>query len=151
MDTYDTLKKSQNTVQSFQLYINIGLRFGKTKCFGFFALSSRFQNRFRPTYKIAFKTITELEWRCCPGYHGLDCRDLKPPPHRQAVPGIQPYPAPNPGYTTRHTQSKTHRLRLRGLQRPGYEPYPSFDHILGEVFAHVHRETWTFILVSLYP
>lgn len=76
-------------------------------CHLFLSFSYRFQNRFRPTYKIAFKTVTELEWRCCPGYHGLNCRDLKPPPHRQTVPGIQPYPVPNPGYTTRHTQSKT--------------------------------------------
>lgn len=67
----------------------------------------RYQNRFRPTYKIAFKTVTELEWRCCPGYQGRDCKDLKPPPHRQTVPEIQPYLLPNPGHTTRHTQSNT--------------------------------------------
>ncbi|XP_074507770.1 EMILIN-2 [Sebastes fasciatus] len=68
-----------------------------------------FQNRFRPTYKIAFKTITELEWRCCPGYQGLDCKDLKPAPDRQTVQGIQPYLPPNHGYTTRHTQRPERR------------------------------------------
>ncbi|XP_059199743.1 EMILIN-2 [Centropristis striata] len=68
-----------------------------------------YQNRFRPTYKIAFKTVTELEWRCCPGYQGLDCRDLKPPPDRQTVQGTQPYLPPNPGYTTRHTQRPERR------------------------------------------
>ncbi|KAK9538674.1 hypothetical protein VZT92_003832 [Zoarces viviparus] len=68
-----------------------------------------YQNRFRPTYKIAFKTITELEWRCCPGYHGLDCKDLKPPPDRRTVQGTQPYLPPNPGYTYRHTQRPERR------------------------------------------
>ncbi|XP_070831197.1 EMILIN-2 [Chaetodon trifascialis] len=68
-----------------------------------------YQNRFRPTYKIAFKTVTELEWRCCPGYQGLDCKDLKPTPDRQTVQGIQPYLPPNPGHTTRHTQRPERR------------------------------------------
>uniref|UniRef100_K7FF09 EMILIN-2 n=1 Tax=Pelodiscus sinensis TaxID=13735 RepID=K7FF09_PELSI len=30
---------------------------------------------FRPRYRIAYKTVTELEWRCCPGYKGVDCRE----------------------------------------------------------------------------
>ncbi|XP_067403273.1 EMILIN-2 [Emydura macquarii macquarii] len=30
---------------------------------------------FRPRYTIAYKTVTELEWRCCPGYKGGDCRE----------------------------------------------------------------------------
>ncbi|XP_034558270.1 EMILIN-2 [Notolabrus celidotus] len=68
-----------------------------------------YHNRFRPTYKIAFKTVTELEWRCCPGYQGLDCKDLKPPPDRQIVQGTQPYRPPNVGYTPRHTQRPERR------------------------------------------
>ncbi|KAM9349385.1 EMILIN-2 [Symphorus nematophorus] len=68
-----------------------------------------YHNRFRPTYKIAFKTVTELEWRCCPGYTGLDCKDLKPAPDRQTVQGIQPYLPQSPGYTTRHTQRPERR------------------------------------------
>ncbi|XP_034410472.1 EMILIN-2 isoform X2 [Cyclopterus lumpus] len=68
-----------------------------------------YQNRFRPTYKIAFKTLTELEWRCCPGYQGLDCKDLKPALDRHTVQGTQPYRQPNPGYTTRHTQRPERR------------------------------------------
>lgn len=39
--------------------------------------SSRYRTHFRPMYKIAFKTVTELEWRCCPGYQGHDCREVK--------------------------------------------------------------------------
>nr|XP_033789862.1 EMILIN-2 [Geotrypetes seraphini] len=30
---------------------------------------------FRPRYTLSFKTVTELEWRCCPGYKGEDCRE----------------------------------------------------------------------------
>ncbi|XP_018531736.1 EMILIN-2 [Lates calcarifer] len=68
-----------------------------------------YQTRFRPTYKIAYKKVTELEWRCCPGYQGPDCKDLKPPPDRQTVQGTQPYLPQNPGHTTRHTQRPERR------------------------------------------
>ncbi|XP_074544045.1 EMILIN-2 [Halichoeres trimaculatus] len=68
-----------------------------------------YHNRFRPTYKIAFKTVTELEWRCCPGYQGPDCKNVKPPPDRQIAQGTQPYLPPNPGYTPRHTQRPERR------------------------------------------
>ncbi|XP_072234905.1 EMILIN-2 [Leuresthes tenuis] len=36
-----------------------------------------YRPHFRPTYKIAYKTVTELEWRCCPGYQGQDCMVVK--------------------------------------------------------------------------
>ncbi|MCJ8731746.1 hypothetical protein PDJAM_G00202910 [Pangasius djambal] len=31
----------------------------------------------RPTYKVGYKQVTELEWRCCPGYRGYDCMEFK--------------------------------------------------------------------------
>ncbi|TRY59024.1 hypothetical protein DNTS_012408 [Danionella cerebrum] len=31
----------------------------------------------RPMYKIGFKQVTELEWRCCPGFYGHDCKDQR--------------------------------------------------------------------------
>lgn len=37
----------------------------------------RYRTQFRPMYKIAYKTLTELEWRCCPGYQGHDCMEVK--------------------------------------------------------------------------
>lgn len=40
-----------------------------TFCFG------RYRTSFRPRYTVAYKTVTELEWRCCPGYKGEDCRE----------------------------------------------------------------------------
>ncbi|XP_056679732.1 EMILIN-2 [Monodelphis domestica] len=30
---------------------------------------------FRPRYTIKFKTVTQLEWRCCPGFKGGDCQE----------------------------------------------------------------------------
>uniref|UniRef100_A0AAQ5YXI7 EMI domain-containing protein n=1 Tax=Amphiprion ocellaris TaxID=80972 RepID=A0AAQ5YXI7_AMPOC len=30
---------------------------------------------YKPKYKVGFKTVTELEWRCCPGYSGENCHD----------------------------------------------------------------------------
>uniref|UniRef100_A0A3Q1FA74 Elastin microfibril interfacer 2b n=1 Tax=Acanthochromis polyacanthus TaxID=80966 RepID=A0A3Q1FA74_9TELE len=36
-----------------------------------------YQTHFRPVYKIAYKTVTELEWRCCPGYQGHNCQEVK--------------------------------------------------------------------------
>ncbi|KAM6948651.1 EMILIN-2 [Aplochiton taeniatus] len=69
-----------------------------------------FRTQFRPTYKIAFKTVTELEWRCCPGHQGPDCKDLKPTTNnRQMVQGTQPYPASSSGHSPRHTQRPERR------------------------------------------
>uniref|UniRef100_A0A8C1X1L0 Elastin microfibril interfacer 2a n=1 Tax=Cyprinus carpio TaxID=7962 RepID=A0A8C1X1L0_CYPCA len=57
-----------------------------------------YRTQFRPTYKIAYKTVTELEWRCCPGYQGPDCRELKGSPNGQtAYP--QSYRQPQHGQT----------------------------------------------------
>ncbi|KAM6149116.1 EMILIN-2 isoform 2-T2 [Erethizon dorsatum] len=30
---------------------------------------------FRPRYVTRFKTVTQLEWRCCPGFRGPDCQE----------------------------------------------------------------------------
>ncbi|KAM9845005.1 EMILIN-2 [Aulostomus maculatus] len=90
-----------------------------------------YQTRFRPTYKIAFKKVTELEWRCCPGYNGPDCKDLKPPPHRQAVQGMQPYHPSNPGHTTRHTQRP--ERRETGHHETGHDGTDKVRLLEGEV------------------
>ncbi|XP_061652260.1 EMILIN-2 [Phyllopteryx taeniolatus] len=68
-----------------------------------------YKTRFRPTYKIAHKKVTELEWRCCPGYQGPGCRDLKPTPERQIVQGTQPYGPSNTGYPNKHIQRPERR------------------------------------------
>nr|XP_055064491.1 collagen alpha-1(XXVI) chain isoform X2 [Misgurnus anguillicaudatus] len=29
----------------------------------------------RPVYRVTYRKITSLEWRCCPGFYGEDCRE----------------------------------------------------------------------------
>uniref|UniRef100_A0A8C9UYL6 Collagen alpha-1(XXVI) chain-like n=1 Tax=Scleropages formosus TaxID=113540 RepID=A0A8C9UYL6_SCLFO len=31
----------------------------------------------RPTYRVAYRQVTALEWRCCPGFLGEDCHEGK--------------------------------------------------------------------------
>ncbi|XP_040009019.1 EMILIN-3-like [Xiphias gladius] len=33
---------------------------------------------YKPIYKVAHKTVTELEWRCCPGFSGYGCMEGLP-------------------------------------------------------------------------
>nr|XP_019952012.1 PREDICTED: EMILIN-3 [Paralichthys olivaceus] len=63
---------------------------------------------YKPKYKVGFKTVTELEWRCCPGYSGEQCYDgptsspdaMVPPfkgaglPHRPGMKGFPHGPRP---------------------------------------------------------
>ncbi|XP_038165123.1 EMILIN-3-like [Cyprinodon tularosa] len=32
---------------------------------------------YKPMYKVAHKTVTELEWRCCPGFSGYNCMEVQ--------------------------------------------------------------------------
>uniref|UniRef100_A0A8D3A6K3 EMI domain-containing protein n=1 Tax=Scophthalmus maximus TaxID=52904 RepID=A0A8D3A6K3_SCOMX len=55
---------------------------------------------YKPKYKVGFKTVTELEWRCCPGYSGEQCHDgpTSSPdagfPHRPGIRGFPHGPRP---------------------------------------------------------
>ncbi|XP_051947655.1 EMILIN-3 [Xyrauchen texanus] len=60
-----------------------------------------YRTLFKPQYKLGHKTITELEWRCCPGYSGENCIDRPTsvpngvmPPFTGSLPwpGIKGYP-----------------------------------------------------------
>ncbi|XP_063816411.1 EMILIN-3 isoform X2 [Pseudophryne corroboree] len=35
----------------------------------------RYRTLFRPKYKVGYKVVTELQWRCCPGLSGDSCQD----------------------------------------------------------------------------
>ncbi|XP_041802318.1 EMILIN-3 [Chelmon rostratus] len=85
---------------------------------------------YKPKYKVGYKTVTELEWRCCPGYSGENCYDgptslpdVIPPfkgaglPHRPGVKGFPHGPRP-----------PTDQRPGGGQLEPG-KPYPSVpDH-----------------------
>ncbi|KAM8810023.1 EMILIN-1 [Eudromia elegans] len=47
----------------------------------------------RPRYKVALKTVSELEWRCCVGYSGEDCAEGPAP---NAAPNTAPNRRPRP-------------------------------------------------------
>uniref|UniRef100_A0A8B9RRL7 Elastin microfibril interfacer 3 n=1 Tax=Accipiter nisus TaxID=211598 RepID=A0A8B9RRL7_9AVES len=57
---------------------------------------------FRPKYKIGYKTVTELAWRCCPGFMGEGCHDsptdqpglLPQHPSPKMPPGQKMFPIP---------------------------------------------------------
>ncbi|XP_056452501.1 EMILIN-2 [Gadus chalcogrammus] len=92
-----------------------------------------YRTQFRPMYKIAFKIVTRLEWKCCPGYQGQDCKDLKPTLNHQTVPrGSQPFYSPNPGHTTRHAQRPERRETGHHEARHGPGP-DKVRHLEGEV------------------
>ncbi|CAN9502672.1 unnamed protein product [Ophioblennius macclurei] len=82
-------------------------------------LQVTYKTRFRPTYKTAYKTVTELEWRCCPGYQGPSCKDLKAPPDGPTVQGSQPFHPSGHGYTTRHMQRPERRETAHHETRHG--------------------------------
>lgn len=44
---------------------------------------------FRPRYVTKFKTVTQLEWRCCPGFRGVDCQEGPKDPGKS----LRPTPA----------------------------------------------------------
>nr|XP_007972711.2 EMILIN-2 [Chlorocebus sabaeus] len=44
---------------------------------------------FRPRYVTRYKTVTQLEWRCCPGFRGGDCREGP----KEPVKTLHPMPA----------------------------------------------------------
>ncbi|MCJ8737244.1 hypothetical protein PDJAM_G00021840 [Pangasius djambal] len=57
----------------------------------------------RPRYKIAYKMVTEMEWKCCHGYSGEDCNTENGGGNGGSVTQIstaRPWPKPfNPGHT----------------------------------------------------
>ncbi|MXQ87728.1 hypothetical protein E5288_WYG018184 [Bos mutus] len=80
--------------------------------------SIMYRSFLRPRYRVAYKTVTDMEWRCCQGYGGDDCTEL-------CGPAPQPYPSPSlpgPGESEKvqqleeQVQSLTKELQgLRGV------------------------------------
>ncbi|KAM9635739.1 EMILIN-1 isoform 1-T1 [Trichechus inunguis] len=63
--------------------------------------SIMYRSFLRPRYRVAYKTVTDMEWRCCQGYGGDDC-------------GEGPAPALGPAPTTPHPQPRPARPNLSG-------------------------------------
>lgn len=67
---------------------------------------------FRPRYVTSYKVVTELEWRCCPGFKGHDCTDGPGPADKTRLPPIQT-PRPSGGKK---------ELDPNGQQQKAHEP-----------------------------
>lgn len=53
----------------------------------------------RPRYKVAYKMVTEMEWKCCHGYSGEDCREGPQVTPNTGVTGGGRPRLPQPGLT----------------------------------------------------
>lgn len=57
---------------------------------------ARYRSFVRPRYRVAYKTVTDMEWRCCQGYGGDDCAEGPAPALGPALSTPQPQPRPRP-------------------------------------------------------
>ncbi|XP_056134844.1 EMILIN-1-A-like [Lampris incognitus] len=53
----------------------------------------------RPRYKVAYKMVTEMEWKCCHGYSGDDCSDGPVGGGGTQISTARPRPRPGQGST----------------------------------------------------
>lgn len=51
----------------------------------------------RPRYKVAYKVVTEMEWKCCYGYSGEDCNDGSAGGAGNQISTTRPQPRPGSG------------------------------------------------------
>uniref|UniRef100_A0A8C5P4I7 EMILIN-1 n=1 Tax=Jaculus jaculus TaxID=51337 RepID=A0A8C5P4I7_JACJA len=63
--------------------------------------SIMYRSFLRPRYRVAYKTVTDMEWRCCQGFGGDDC-------------GEGPAAALGPAASTPHPRSRPARPNLSG-------------------------------------
>ncbi|XP_067887801.1 EMILIN-2-like isoform X2 [Heterodontus francisci] len=64
-----------------------------------------YRTHLRPKYKVAYKVVTQLEWRCCPGFKGGDCKT-----GQSGQTSIFPQPYPAPRQIPKSTDSQVHKL-----------------------------------------
>lgn len=84
-----------------------------------------YRTHLRPVYKVGYKVVSELEWRCCPGYQGYDCKEVKDmtllPVERSAPPLGHNIPGP------------------QGPQREAEHPWAGDGHFPSRVG---HKTSW---------
>lgn len=79
--------------------------------------SIMYRSFLRPRYRVAYKTVTDMEWRCCQGYGGDDCGEgpasaLGPAPST-------PHPRPRPARPNLSGSSAGSHLSGLGGEGPG--------------------------------
>uniref|UniRef100_A0A3P8RKH3 Elastin microfibril interfacer 1b n=1 Tax=Amphiprion percula TaxID=161767 RepID=A0A3P8RKH3_AMPPE len=63
----------------------------------------------RPRYKVAYKMVTEMEWKCCHGYSGEDCTD--------GPAGTQMTSRPGPGPGTKNENMRQLEEKIQSLTK----------------------------------
>ncbi|XP_021563123.1 EMILIN-1-like, partial [Carlito syrichta] len=79
--------------------------------------SIMYRSFLRPRYRVAYKTVTDMEWRCCQGYGGDDCRE-GPAPALGPAPST-PRPPPRPARPNLSGSSAGSHLSGLGGEGPG--------------------------------
>ncbi|XP_036290863.1 EMILIN-1 [Pipistrellus kuhlii] len=79
--------------------------------------SIMYRSFLRPRYRVAYKTVTDMEWRCCQGYGGDDCAE-NPAPVLGPAP-TTPRPRPRPGRPNLSGSSAGSHLSGLGGEGPG--------------------------------
>ncbi|KAI5614015.1 EMILIN-3 [Silurus asotus] len=90
----------------------------------------RYRMFYKPMFKVAHKTMTELEWRCCPGFTGVGC-NIGPtaygmkamPPFKGYVPS---YKGPMPSHKGPQPAMKGPIPSYKGSMPPFKGPMPAF-------------------------
>ncbi|XP_006880763.1 PREDICTED: EMILIN-1 [Elephantulus edwardii] len=72
----------------------------------------------RPRYRVAYKTVTDMEWRCCQGYGGDDCSE-GPAPALGPAPPTPPTPRPRPRPVRPNLSGSSAGSHLSGLGGEG--------------------------------
>ncbi|XP_069881308.1 EMILIN-1 [Dipodomys merriami] len=86
---------------------------GQPQCPG----SIMYRNFFRPRYRVAYKTVTDMEWRCCQGYRGDDCGEGLASALGPAL--STPHPRPRPARPNLSGSSAGSHLSGLGGEGPG--------------------------------
>ncbi|EHB14502.1 EMILIN-1 [Heterocephalus glaber] len=71
----------------------------------------------RPRYRVVYKTVTDMEWRCCQGYGGDDCAEGPAPATGPAL--STPHPRPRPARPNLSGSSAGSHLSGLGGEGPG--------------------------------
>ncbi|XP_015275705.1 PREDICTED: EMILIN-2 [Gekko japonicus] len=70
-----------------------------------------YRTNIRPKYITTYKTVTELEWKCCPGYMGINCKERTVPQPRKVV-----FPADLPPNDAKTSPGSKPELQKHELQ-----------------------------------
>ncbi|XP_060737694.1 EMILIN-2 [Tachysurus vachellii] len=83
----------------------------------------RYRMLYKPMFKVAYKTITELEWRCCHGFTGVGC-DMGPSAY--GMKAMPPFKGHVPSYKGPMPSHKGPLSSYKGSVSPFKGPMPAF-------------------------